>query len=122
MNYRLFRAGVYRHYKDHLYEVMCLTHDANDEQRICVFYIGLELDKVNEGPRHAVRTYQDFYGWINLASKEEVTSAEWAHKSLAAQAHAQEAGFIRRFTYLGPVFEANMLEGAPPNGDGQPAL
>lgn len=75
--------GIYRHYKGPLYQVFGLTHDANEEGRICVLYIGLQLDGAHLGPRCAVRTLEDFNGWLDRATK--------------------------RFTYLGPELTEEML-------------
>jgi hypothetical protein len=53
-------AGVYRHYKGPLYLVMGLAHDANEDGRVAVLYVPLQLDDAHPGPRLAVRTLEDF--------------------------------------------------------------
>lgn len=70
--YPEFKAGIYRHYKGPLYLVLGLAHDSNDEQRIAVIYIGLYLDGAKTGPRLAIRTYSDFYAWVNPANGEAI--------------------------------------------------
>jgi len=63
--YPKFKAGVYRHYKGPLYLTLGLAHDSNYEDRTAVIYIGLYLDDAKKGPRLAVRTYEDFYAWVD---------------------------------------------------------
>ena len=78
------RAGVWRHYKGHLYQVLGYAHDANAtgdhptiwktayrpdgtwnssvpaRDRLVVVYIGLETTAAHKGPRMAVRDVDDF--------------------------------------------------------------
>lgn len=77
------RMGIYRHYKGALYQVLGLAHDANDETRKCVVYIGLQLDPSHLGPRLAVRTLSDFEALL--------------------------PGMKPRFAYLGPELTVDML-------------
>ena len=63
--YPKFKAGVYRHYKGHLYLALGLAHDGNDDDRVAVVYIGMELVQAHTGPRLAVRTYTDFYAYVD---------------------------------------------------------
>ncbi len=49
-------TGIYRHYKGPLYLVFGYGHDANQEGRITVEYVGLELNQAHTGPRLANRT------------------------------------------------------------------
>jgi hypothetical protein len=86
-----FKAGIYRHYKEPLYLVLGLGHDANYESRITVLYIGLELDQAKPGPRLAVRTYTDFYSWID-PNIGEATSPE-------------AKGAQPRFEYIGQTLD-----------------
>jgi len=79
------QMGIYRHYKGPLYQVIGLAHDANDEDRTCVVYIGLELDGAHLGPRLCVRTFRDFIAYMDDDRP--------------------------RFEYLGPVLTARMVEG-----------
>jgi hypothetical protein len=88
-------AGVYRHYKGPLYQVLGYAHDANAEdladypammervyahnrgdvgvpdkptplgERVAVVYFGLTLDAAHTGPRLAVRSYDDFFAWVH---------------------------------------------------------
>jgi len=85
--YHQFKAGIYKHYKGHHYLVLGLAHDANDEARIVVVYIGLELAGAKPGPRLSVRSYEDFYAWVDQETGR------------AAPRAAPKA--IRRFTYIG---------------------
>lgn len=78
------QMGVYRHYKGPLYQVLGLAHDANDPNRTCVVYFGLQLDGAHLGPRLAVRSLEDFTGWVDWDS-------------------------ARRFRYLGPELTSEML-------------
>jgi hypothetical protein len=71
-NYSEFKAGVYRHYKGPLYLVLGLGHDANEEGRTTVIYIGLELDGAKKGPRLSVRTYEDFYSYVDPTTRDTV--------------------------------------------------
>jgi hypothetical protein len=63
--YPEFQAGIYKHYKGPLYLVLGLGHDANYEDRVAVIYVGLELDEAKTGPRLAIRTYDDFYSYVD---------------------------------------------------------
>lgn len=58
-------AGVYRHYKGPLYQVLGYGHDSNYEGRAVVVYIGLQLDGAKTGPRLAVRTAEDFHAHLH---------------------------------------------------------
>lgn len=71
-------AGIYQHYKGHLYLVLGLGHDANADDlavgapnypgywkqieggREVVVYVPLQLDDAHAGARLAVRTAEDF--------------------------------------------------------------
>jgi hypothetical protein len=58
-------SGIWRHYKGPLYLVLGYGHDANDEQRPVVVYVGLQLDQARPGPRLAVRTATDFHAVVH---------------------------------------------------------
>lgn len=73
-------AGIYRHYKGHLYLVLGYASDADQEGRDVVVYVGLELDDARPGPRMRVRTAGQFLGDVEVGG---VT--------------------VPRFTYEGPV-------------------
>jgi hypothetical protein len=62
----LLPAGIYRHWKGHLYQVLGYASDSNDEGRIVVVYVGLELDGAPPGPRMHVRTASDFHGSVEV--------------------------------------------------------
>lgn len=89
--YPEFKAGIYKHYKGPLYLVLGLAHDANYESRAAIIYIGLELNQAKAGPRLAVRTYKDFYAWVDYKSGKPINS-----KSKKA---------VPRFKYIGQVLE-----------------
>ena len=92
------KAGVYRHYKNHLYQVFGYAHDANNDGRLLVIYIGLELTDARVAPRLAARTAEDFFAWVNPDGSAD------PDPNLSEQAHKQ-AGLVRRFTYIGPSWE-----------------
>lgn len=74
------RAGVYRHYKGQLYQVLGYASDADYTGRNVVVYIGLELEGAQPGPRMHVRTAEDFRGLVKTG----------------------DGHFVPRFSYLGP--------------------
>lgn len=55
-------TGTYQHWKGPSYLVLGLGHDANDAGRTTVVY--LPLYPV-DGPPFAVRTLEDFLGWVD---------------------------------------------------------
>ena len=80
-------AGVYRHYKAaRHYLVLGLGHDANDDARTVVVYVPLYVDASQPGPRLAVRTLEDFVGWVDPTSRAEVAEGT--------------PGAVRRFTFV----------------------
>jgi|SRR5882762_868629 len=89
------KLGIYRHYKGQLYQVLGIAHDANDESRTCVVYIGLQLDKANPGPRMAVRTIEDFLAYID--PKTGGKALDWA------------TPMYPRFDYIGMYLEEWMV-------------
>lgn len=89
-NFDKFKAGIYKHYKGQHYMVYGLGHDSNYDNRDVVLYLGLELDKDHTGPRWAVRTYADFYAWVNPQTGEPLDQS------------APEA--VERFTYIGSTW------------------
>ena len=122
MRYSSFQAGIYRHYKGPLYQALFLAHDANDAARVAVIYVPLQLDGAHEGPRPAIRTYDDFYGYVQPEFKLEMGLREWKTQAPIKQAACEEMGYIPRFLYLGPVFEKSMLQAMSQSGDDQPAI
>lgn len=86
------RAGVYRHYKGPLYLVLGYGHDANDEGRTVVVYVGLQLDGAKQGARLAVRTVSDFFAIVDPASGEV---RDYPYPTPDCP---------RRFTYVGPAW------------------
>lgn len=92
--YTEFKAGIYRHYKGPLYLVLGLAHDSNYEKRVLVVYIGLYLDEAKPGPRLAVRTYKDFYAWVNPSNGKAISQKNPIAK--------------RRFEYIGQTWEKGL--------------
>lgn len=83
-------AGIYRHYKNHLYLLLGQGQDANNESRIVVVYVGLDLDGARCGYRLKVRTLEDF-----LAAVDPETGEPCAEPDRA----------VPRYTYVGPSIE-----------------
>lgn len=106
-NLESFQPGIYLHYKGHLYEAMHLVHDANDDTRIAVHYIGLQLQKAHEGPRHAVRSWQDWNAYVH---RDGSVCTEVANGDICPETNEP---VVPRFRYLGPAFEVSMLEADP---------
>ncbi len=65
--------GTYQHWKGPQYLVLGLGHDANDAGRTTVVY--LPLYPV-DGPPFAVRTLEDFLGWVDPGSGTSVAPGE----------------------------------------------
>jgi hypothetical protein len=93
------KMGIYRHYKGNLYQVLGLAHDADQEGRICVVYIGLELDGAHLGPRIAVRTLETFTEFVDAPTARFYTLADGSERE----------GYPNRFTYLGLYLTGEML-------------
>jgi hypothetical protein len=83
-------AGVYRHYKNHLYLVLGYARDSNHEDRTVVVYIGLDLDGARSPQRMHVRTVEDFFAVVDPATGDPVT--EW---------DGTEPCPVSRFTFVG---------------------
>lgn len=92
------KMGIYRHYKGQLYQVIGIAHDANDEDRTCVVYIGLQLDAAHLGPRMAVRTLKDFLAYVD--PKTGGQAPDWT------------TPMYPRFDYMGLYLEEWMVEDA----------
>lgn len=110
------RAGVWRHYKGPLYNVLGYSHNASDGNNPQVLYIGLELDSAKTGPRFATRdveewselvcTMHDGMSW-HSEEHEKITAVGRRTGYLNERQH-QEDACVPRFTYLGPVYYAGM--------------
>ncbi len=101
------RAGVYRHYKGHLYQPLGYGHDANLPDRDVVVYVGLELDAAHKGPRLAVRTvnrdvYADHDAWDDLMCLSHGCPMAECEDGRHGQ-HA-DPRIERRFDYRGPQY------------------
>lgn len=99
----MIRMGIYRHHRGPLYQVLGLCHDANSlRDHIRVLYVPLQLDGAHLGPRMAVRDLNDFVGWVDDPKAPEMMFADGSKRRV-----------WRRFTYLGPMLTAEMLEKQP---------
>lgn len=87
------RAGVYRHYKGPHYLVLGYGHDANQEGRNVVIYVGLELDGAKQGARLAARDVADFFAVVDPTTGVAVRGFE---RDVPAT--------VQRFTYVGPTY------------------
>lgn len=101
-----FRPGIYLHFKNHLYEADHLTHNASGDNRVEVHYIGLQLSAANEGPRHATREFNNFFN--DYIHKDDGKKCE--HGTSTEHLCKSNQQIAPRFRYLGPVFEAWMLD------------
>jgi hypothetical protein len=99
--YATFLPGIYLHYKRQLYEASHLAHDANYENRVVVHYIGLQLDGAHDGPRHAVRSWDDWNTYVH----QDGSICEHLVNGICDENKA----VTPRFRYLGPVYTASML-------------
>jgi len=99
-----FKAGIYLHYKNHLYEADHLTHNSSQNNQIEIHYIGLQLSSAHEGPRHATREFNEF-----LIDQVHRDGSRCASGSVQDKCQANQQ-ITKRFRYLGPVFEAWMLK------------
>lgn len=102
MDFDDFKPGIYLHYKKgDLYEADHLMRDANDGSRIGVHYIGLELDGAKDGPRHLVRTWEDW----NARVHNNGTTCQNYHGEECLDG---EGRVKQRFRYIGPFYTATM--------------
>jgi hypothetical protein len=85
-------AGVYRHYKGHLYLVLGYARDSNDETRVGVVYIGLDLDGAKSPERMHFRSAYDFHATVWPEDGRALLDCE---VDLTPNA-------VPRFTYVGP--------------------
>lgn len=97
-----FKPGIYLHYKGKLYEADHLMRDANYPERLGVHYIGLELEGAKDGPRHMVRTWEDWRAMVH----EDGTKCDDFQDD---KCQDTQQPVTPRFRYLGPFFEARMV-------------
>ena len=104
------RAGVYKHYKGSLYQVMGYSHNASDNNQIQVLYIGLELDPEKPGPRFATYNWREFFETVCPIhygievygpSHEQIMRNEYDIEELSICAPER---WVERFTYMSPVY------------------
>lgn len=96
-----FRPGIYLHYKGRLYEADHLMRDANNESRVGVHYIGQELDGAKDGPRHLIRTWEDWKAIVHT----DGTVCERYDNDICLDTKQAVAP---RFRYLGPYYISEM--------------
>lgn len=99
---RDFKPGIYLHYKGRLYEADHLVRDANDASRVGVHYVGLELEGAKQGPRHLVRTWED---WTAMVHGDGSLCRRYKGKVCLDTS----TSITSRFRYLGPFYEEKML-------------
>lgn len=95
-------AGLYRHYKGGMYQVLGLGFDANIDGRTTVIYIPLYLRDDQPGPRLTVRTVEDFFAEI-----DPHTGLLWHEHCNLVEDEGQQCGCtgpVKRFTYLGATY------------------
>lgn len=102
------RAGVYRHWKGPLYNVLGYSHNASDENRPQVLYSGLELDQAHTGPRFATRDVDDFNAYVCTMHGVEWHSDEHAEMVAEDPRRCPDDAMVARFAYLGPVYYRGM--------------
>jgi hypothetical protein len=100
------KAGIYRHYKGHLYQVTGYVANSTNGfgDLVMVAYTALQLDgSPKPGPRSKVREAREFFDWV------------WPDGSAYyyAQLHTPKPGtvphgVIPRFSYLGPAWTPEM--------------
>lgn len=59
------KAGIWRHWKGHLYLVLGYAADSNIEDRTVVVYLGLDLEGAKSGERMFTRTVEDFFAMVD---------------------------------------------------------
>lgn len=94
------RAGIYKHWKGHLYNVLGYAHDANDPARKVVVYVPLYMEVGQKGPRMAVRTVEDFFDQVcrtSGISQSKCNTSVWTD---AGPEHVHD--LVPRFAYQGP--------------------
>jgi hypothetical protein len=97
---RELKAGIWRHYKGHLYLVLGYANDANQEDRTVVVYVGLELAGAKHGERINVRTVEDFFATVHPGTG--ATISYWDGTAPPP---------VYRFTYVGPSVPGEMMAG-----------
>lgn len=86
-------AGIYRHYRGHLYLVLGFARDSNLPGRTAVVYVGLQLDDATTGHRMNIRTVKDFFAQVN-PDTGAVVGARWDGRLPQP---------VKRFSYVGPT-------------------
>ncbi len=98
-----FKPGIYLHYKGRLYEADHLMRDANQGSRVGVHYVGLEIEGAKDGPRHLIRTWED---WSALVHDD----GSVCDKHRDGKCVDSQEPIVARFRYLGPFYETKMRD------------
>lgn len=130
------RAGIYRHYKGPLYQVLGYAHDANADtlydqkgvrrrethgempdplgERNVVVYLGLELTEAHVGPRLAVRNVSGgdaFFDWLHpddwTVCPEHVPYGVGNAVECDCPHYPGFTPLVQRFAYVGPSWEGD---------------
>lgn len=93
----VLRAGIYRHYRGHLYLVLGYAHDSTNgvEDRTVVVYVGLDLGGAKHGERMLVREVDEFFDWVDPTTGESVRSYR----------PGIDSSPVERFAYIGPTVD-----------------
>lgn len=97
-----FLSGIYLHYKGGLYEATGLAHDANNKDRVVVQYVPLKLEGSQSGPRHAVRTLEDWLAYVH----RDGSVCSGGHTGICTD----NEPIVPRFRRLGIYYEAWMAD------------
>lgn len=84
-------AGIYRHWKNHLYLVLGYASDSTNAvvaDRTVVVYVGLEMTGSPSPHRMHVRTAAQFFEWVDPATGDTTFD--------------RAPGAVPRFAYVGP--------------------
>lgn len=94
----VLRAGIYRHYRGHLFLVLGYAHDSTNsvdvDGRTVVVYVGLDLAGARAGTRMQVREVDEFFDMVDPATGEPVDVVS-----------ALDGSAVERFAYVGPTVD-----------------
>lgn len=100
------RAGVWKHYKGPLYQVLGYSHNASNDNKPQILYIGLEIDPEKIGPRFATRDWVEFFETV-CTVHSGVDAYGGTHFDMIERSNVKcdpDRHFVERFTYMGPVY------------------
>lgn len=106
----VLRAGIWRHYTNHLYLVLGYAHDSTNGvvDRTVVVYVGLDLDGAQHGERMLVREVDEFFDIVDPRTGELVDDV--------SALDGGDPAPVERFTYVGPTVPAADLSGRTDRG------